>query len=246
MSIPKKARKSIFIILSISLFAVAFSAALPPYDNTTPPFRKPQTDITDSMNAQFDSLSRIYGKNKIIPKPFEKQIIYALSFFPELVNDKIEFAIVKGDDNIIATRPLFSSVFKRSSNRSYIVTIQDSSRSRRLPSFVFANANGQVGILGHELCHIVYFKNRTGLGLIGLGINHISTRFMDRFENKTDSMDIERGLGYQLIDWSDFVQAGFRKMNGNASPAPAREPARERYMSVASIRRVMSKSKVYE
>ncbi|MEI5604506.1 hypothetical protein, partial [Streptomyces brasiliscabiei] len=62
------------------------------------------------MNAEFDSLSKIFGKNKIIPKRFEKQIIYALSFFPELININIEFKVVNGDDGIISTRPVISSV----------------------------------------------------------------------------------------------------------------------------------------
>lgn len=243
----KKIRKVLSIVIAICVSIVAFSATIPPYDNITPPFRKPQTDITHSMNAEFDSLSKIFGKNKIIPKRFEKQIIYALSFFPELININIEFKVVNGDDGIISTRPVISSVFKKSSNRSYIVFIQDSSINRKLPSFVNGPVNGQVGILGHELCHIIYFNNRSGFGLIGLGVNHISTRYMDNFENKTDSMDIELGLGYQLIDWGEYLRERFQKMTNNTGPRPLFEaPGRERYMSTASIKRVMAKSKIYQ
>ena len=115
-----------------------------------------------------------------------------------------------------------------------------------MPSFVNAPVNGQVGILGHELCHIVYFSNRNSFGLIGLGVAHISTPFMDRFENKTDSMDIERGLGHQLISWVEYLHKGFRAMAGADASLPFEENTkRERYMSVGSIRRVMKGSLVY-
>lgn len=242
----RKLKKALVVTLVFCISLFALGATTPAYDNTTPPSRKPQTDISQAMNQEFDSLRKIYSKNKVIPKNLEKQIIFALSYFPELVDCKIEFRIVKGNNGIIAARPVYSGILRRSSKRSYLVTINDTSMSRRIPSFLNGTVNGQVGILGHELCHIVYFNNRTGFGLVGLGVAHVSTRYMDRFENKTDSMTIERGLGHQLIDWVDYLHKGFTALYGADAKLPFSDnPDRERYMSVSSIRRVMGKSNVY-
>ncbi len=242
----RKLKKALVVTLVFCISLFALGATTPAYDNSTPPSRKPQMDISESMNLEFDSLQKIYGKNKTIPKSLEKQIIFALSFFPELVETKIEFRIVKSNNGIIAARPVYTSVLRKSSKRSYLVIINDTSVNRRIPSFINGTVNGQVGILGHELCHIVYFNNRTGLGLVGLGVAHVSTRYMDRFENKTDSMTIERGLGHQLIDWVDYLHKGFTEMFGPDAKLPFSDnPDRERYMSVSSIQRVMGRSKVY-
>ena len=213
--------------------------------NSAAQAKKPLQDITDRMHTDSAALLNEFGKNKKMPAGFEKQILYALSYFPELANTKITIKLKKGANGIISTRPSFSSIFRRSSKRSYIVIINDSSAGRILPVFSNGGVNGQVGILGHEFSHIVYFSKRTGFALVGLGIAHISDRFMDRFENKTDSVTIERGLGYQLIDWKQYLDKGFRAMRP-VMPTPSEKPAiRERYMSVEHIRKVMANSELY-
>lgn len=209
--------------------------------------KKPVPDVTDSVNAEYAVLKEQFGKNKIIPAKYEKQIIYALSWFPELVDATIEFRVTNSTGGIISTRPTNTSVLRRSGKRRYIVMIYDSTDGRSLPPFSGAGINGQVGILGHELCHIVYFNSKTGLGLIGLGIGHISQKYMDRFEHKTDSMDIERGLGYQLLAWKSYLDHRFHAMRPDNLPPPENQPIiHRRYMSVAEIRYLMSKSKVYQ
>ena len=243
----KKFRNILGIVLLITVSLATLGATTPTVDAYNPPHKKPQLDITQSMNSDFDSLYKIYSHNKIIPKSLEKQIIYALSYFPELVDAHIEFRIEKTENGIISTRPTIGSAFKSKKNRNYIVFINDTSADRKIPSFLNGPANGQVGILGHELCHVVYYNHRSGLGLVGLAIAYSSRKFVDGFENKTDSMDIERGLGYQLIYWVEYLHKGFAAMRGNnALPPFERKPGRERYMSVASILRVMAGSAVYK
>lgn len=182
-----------------------------------------------------------------MPAEFEKQILTALSYFPELKNTKITFILEKGSSGVIETRPEWFSVFKNSRRRAYLVFIGDSSQ-RFTPQFMFRNSpvNGQVGIIGHELAHILYFSQKNTFGLLGTGIAHVSTKYMDNFENKTDSMCIERGLGFQLIDWNIYLRKAF----GVADPENGLDPffpdtTRERYMPPVRIRQVMSRSKVY-
>lgn len=199
------------------------------------------------MHTEYLLLKEKYSINKKIPKKYEMQVLYALSYFPELAQTKIRFKIKKSKGGIIATRPTVGSILRSSSKRSYIVIINDSTEGRRLPTFSNGGVNGQVGILGHEFCHIIYFQNKSGFGLMGIAIGHVSRKYMDHFENKTDSMDIERGLGYQLIDWNLYLEKGFRALLPPGAPNPFEiTGTRERYMSVEHIRRVMVKSALYQ
>ncbi|MEO5683639.1 MAG: hypothetical protein ABIQ88_13410 [Chitinophagaceae bacterium] len=208
--------------------------------------KTPLKDITEAMNTEYPMLKEGAGKNKKILPLFEKQILFALSFFPEFKETKIHFKLKKSSNGIISTRPSWGSIFRRSSKRTYIVIINDSTGGRSFPVFRNGGVNGQVGILGHELCHILYFNKKTGLGLIGLGIRHLSTKFMDGFENRTDSVDIERGLGYQLIDWNIYLRKAFGMQHPEEGPDPFFGPQkRERYMSPTSIRKAIAKNPLY-
>ena len=138
------------------------------------------------------------------------------------------------------------SLLRRSRHRRYIVIINDSTAGRTLPTFKSSNVNGQVGILGHELCHITNFNKMTGLGLANLGVSHVSTRYIDRFEYKTDSMTIERGLGYQLLDWKQYMDRAFTRMRGSDTVSVENPKMRHRYMSVVAIRRVTQGASSHE
>jgi hypothetical protein len=207
----------------------------------------PMTDVSSVMEQQFSQLKSNYGKNKRVPVEFEKQFFMAISYFPELRDARIRVKLRKGSSGIISTRPTWSGLFRRSSKRSYVIFIGDSSGSR-IPAFMFRSSpvNGQVGIIGHELTHILNFSRMNTFQLIGIGLGHLSTRYMDRFENKTDSLCIERGLGEQLIDWNIYLRKAFGMPDPENGPDPFfSDPGRERYMSPARIRDVMRRSEKY-
>ena len=209
--------------------------------------RSPVIDVTERMNSEYLFNKKIFGENKTMPAEYEKQILTALSYFPELRKTRITFILQKGNSGVIETRPEWFSVFKNSKSRAYIVFIGDSS-SRYTPRFMFRNSpvNGQVGIIGHELTHILYFSKKNTFGLLNTGISHVSRSYMDNFENKTDSVCIERGLGYQLIDWNIYLRKAFGMPDPENGPDPFfTDTTKERYMSPARIRQVMKKSKVY-
>lgn len=243
-SLTKKSGFRFLALLLITIISIAATAGSG--DNECPSCKKPVADVSDSINTAYPILKKEFGKNKKMPSRYERQILYALSYFPELKNTKIEFRIKKSSGGIISTRPSIGSLLRKSNKRTYIVVINDSIAGRTLPSFSGADVNGQVGILGHEFCHIVDFNHQTGLSLMGLGVSHVSNGFMDRFEYKTDSMNIERGLGHQLLAWKQYLDKGFAAMRPNNSPPSQKTIVHERYMSVEQIRWVMAKSKAYQ
>lgn len=229
---------TILVLTAVTIFAIPCNLAAQ--------LRKPLPDINEAMNSEYTPLKKQYGTNKNIPLVFEKQVLFALSYFPELAQTPIQVKLKRSKGGIISTRPTFGSIFRRSNKRSYIVIINDSINGRLFPTFSNGGVNGQVGILGHEFCHILYFQKKAGLGLIGLGIAHISKRYMDNFENKTDSVAIERGLGYQLIDWNDYLQKAFRVIFSGAPMPFEKSGIRERYMSIAHIKQLMSRIALYQ
>lgn len=210
----------------------------------TPPL--PAKDITDSAIIRYESLEKIYGKNKVIPSQYAQQLIYALAYFPELANTKIKLKVINSQRGLISTNPAFGSIFRKSRKRRYIIKIFEPSADSKIPLFINAGVNGQVGIFGHELCHIIYFGNKNTFGLIGLGISHISVKYMDRFERNTDSANIARGLGYQLLAWKAYLNKGFAAMRNDSIPREEKYPGGKRYMSESAIREQMSRTGKYE
>ncbi|MFM2361838.1 MAG: hypothetical protein RLZZ316_740 [Bacteroidota bacterium] len=206
---------------------------------------KPVKDIT-ALAATHPALAKIYGKHKQIPAGYQQPVLTALSYFPELKDTRIKFKLKKNNKGIISTRPAIGSLLQRSSKRTYIVFIYDSSATRTMPAFPLGPLNGQVGILGHEFCHIIYFNNKTGLGLLGLGLAHVSKSYMDKFEHNTDSVNIEKGLGYQLKAWKTYLTNSFRANQPAATTPHATRPESKRYMSVAAIQKQIDNNKNYQ
>jgi hypothetical protein len=235
----KPASGLVFCFLAASFLSTSQSVAQ---------LRTPVKDITARMNNEYLHNKKIFAENKSMPAEYEKQILTALSYFPELRETKITFTLVKSNSGVIETRPEWLSVFRNGKNRAYLVFIGDSSQ-KYTPPFKFRDSpvNGQVGIIGHELSHILYFSKRNTFGLLKTGIAHVSTKYMDHFENKTDSVCIERGFGYQLIDWNIYLRKAFGMKDPQNGPDPfLADSTRERYMSPERIRQVMKKSKAYD
>jgi hypothetical protein len=193
-------------------------------------------------SARLTDLKTQFGKYKKVPSDFEAQFFEAISYFPELRNARIRVKVKKGNSGIISTRPTWTGLFRRSSKRSYIVIIGDSAGTR-MPRFMYRHSpfDGQVGIMGHELVHILNFSRMNTFQLLGVGAAHVSTRYMDRFENKTDSVTIVRGLGEQLIVWNVYLRRAFGIPDDGPDPFFSKT-GRERYMSPARIREVMNRS----
>jgi hypothetical protein len=112
--------------------------------------------------ASEDSLAH----NKEIPAEFERPILTALSYFPELKDTHIIFRIKKAYTPL-TTKPDFTSVFKRKGHRTYVITISNETADT-LTRLLFQNLSfeEQVGVMGHELSHVVDFnsKNFPGVG----------------------------------------------------------------------------------
>ena len=200
--------------------------------------------ISNAANKQviIDSLQK-FGNKKVIPQQFEKPILTALSYFPELKDVHIIFKIKKAHTGL-ATKPNFAGVFKRKDHRTYIITISnetiDTLKPLLLQNLTFEQ---QVGVIGHELSHVTDFNSKNFPQTIGVGIGHISKRYLDKMEFNTDRICIQHGLGQYLLAYSNHVRQTMHvhnwrgvdyvnKGNGNGQY--------ERYMNPDTIEKYMS------
>jgi hypothetical protein len=181
-------------------------------------------------------------KNKIIPKQYDDVIRIALLYFPELAKTNIEFQIKKNKAPLSA-RPLFVSVFKKATHRKYIITISNETKGLLRPiQFSNLSFNAQIGVIGHELSHIVEYDSKQSVYFIRLALKHLRKKRMDQFEYNTDKRCVEHKLGYQLLSWSTEVREKLNQKKWGGS----NHPQRERYMNPDTIIKLMKTLPAYQ
>lgn len=177
---------------------------------------------------------------------YENQILIALSYFPELKDTKIKFRL-KNRETPLATRPALFSMFRSAKKRTYIITISRKS-TNYLDAIVFRNLNynAQIGVLGHELCHVSDYLNK-GFGKMCnvAAIEIFSKKAVDKFEFDTDLNSINHGLGYQLLDWSINVRENLKRVNWLGAVNLTADEKSERYMNPSTITAILSKHPLY-
>jgi hypothetical protein len=198
------------------------------------------SDTTSFSSSQLMNLKKQFGKNKKYAPEYEKLVLPALSFFPQLKDYRVTFKVRKHGPPL-STRPSFGSMFRHALKREYMVFISsDTSTVWKAIQLNRVPIMAQLGIIGHELSHIIQFREKNTFGLLGLGINHVSTRYMNKFEFQADSIGISQGMGDYLLVWATHARKAF------GAPDPEQlgvkgemSNYRERYMSPATIRRYM-------
>jgi hypothetical protein len=199
--------------------------------------------VSEAANKEqaIDSLEKFRNK-KEIPQQYEKPILIALSHFPELKDVHIVFKIKKARTGL-ATKPDFAGVFQRKDHRTYIITISnetiDTLRPLLLQNLTFEQ---QVGVIGHELSHVVDFNSKNFPQTIGVGIGHISKRYLDKMEFNTDRICIRHGLGKYLLAYSKHVREVMHVHNWRGSDYVNKGNGNgkyERYMNPDTIEKTM-------
>ncbi len=155
-----------------------------------------------ALTFNTDSLNKVYGKHKQLLKEYKLPSLIALSYFPELMHERIKFKF-SGINSTASTTVSFISVFKKI-NKQYIIHINDNLQKTGILLYQ-APFDAQVAVIAHELAHVMDFKNRSFLemALWGAGYSFIKRR--TKIEKRADKMVIKYGLGWQLYSWTDFV-----------------------------------------
>ncbi|NKB35407.1 MAG: hypothetical protein GKR91_20090 [Pseudomonadales bacterium] len=191
--------------------------------------------------ARYSELLAEFGTNKELPPGYELQVLLALSHYPDLKSVKIRFII--DDVGIpLSSRPLWTSLLRSAKNRTYLVIIDDHLDGPR-DVLLLKNQpfNAQVGIIGHELAHTVYYLDRSFFGIATDGVCQL-TDCRINFERNTDRRLISHGLGWQRYDHALFVRGRFA---ASAEAAANIEGGGGAYMSPAELLRIIEGNAIY-
>ena len=153
-----------------------------------------------------DSLRSELLNNKRVHGDFEQAILAALMYYPTLTDAHIIFRERKLATTM-AARPKANSIFKKTENRRYIILINSRQNKLKAPLLRDIPFEARVGIIGHELAHIVDYNRKSFIQIIGNGIAYItSNKFKRNLEHKIDRIAINKGLGEGLYQFRLFVE----------------------------------------
>ena len=179
--------------------------------------------------------------NKIIPESIKKEAIEALSYYPELYDSAIEF---KFKDNIkkstMQAQPRFASFFKAKEKREYIILI---SRSIQIEGEKFTMddipSDVKVGWIGHELGHVMDYRERTNIGMLIFGVKYLfSSTHIKEVERAADTYAIAHGMGDYILKTKNFILE-----NANLSKK-YKERIRRLYISPEEVMELINENKV--
>ena len=179
------------------------------------------------MSQQIDTLRSQFNNNKFLYEKYELQTLIALSFYPELKNTKISFRR-RELKTTMAARPKGIEIFRGKETRHYIIYINDFPSAKVSPDSVSFNA--QVGVIGHELAHIVDYEETSSLKILFVGLSYFNKKFRAKFERATDLRTINHGLLWQCYDFALYVH------NSKNTPTEYITYKKEFYMSPEEIK----------
>lgn len=160
-------------------------------------FLKKEINIKSSKTSNIN-----FENNKVFVSKYKAHCLKALSYYPELENIHIEFC-EKSIGTTMAARPIVSSFFNLNYERKYEVVFNNDSDCE-VP-FEDLPEEGQIGILGHELAHILDFEKKSLGQLILIGSFYINAHTIRNYERRIDNITLNRGLGKKLHDAYHYI-----------------------------------------
>ncbi|WP_305983586.1 hypothetical protein [Roseivirga thermotolerans] len=149
-----------------------------------------------------------FGYKKTIPEEIYFPALKTLSFYPELKNVRIIFRFNKPNGRtVMSARPVIKSLFGVLVERAYYVNISrfiklgsESLKIEDLPEDVL------IGWLGHELGHVMDYKDRSVPGMIWFRLNYwLSGHFVKGAERKADEYAVQHGLGDMIVKTKNYI-----------------------------------------
>ncbi|MBX2873318.1 MAG: hypothetical protein KTR30_14500 [Saprospiraceae bacterium] len=195
----------LFLLLLLDRGAVERPAPPLPSEIKAPPIYSANVDP-----KLYNTLLEEFGHHKNLAKGYELQCLLALSHYPELKEVPIDF-VVEETFIPLASRPSPITVLLPWLKRKYLVVISSKSADF-FEGILMHNLpfNEQVGVLGHELAHSLFYLDKNSFQLARIAYQYEKNGdFHDQFEQDTDKRAVAHGLGYQLYDYAFFVRKSF-------------------------------------
>lgn len=153
-------------------------------------------------------LKKEFGRRKKIPSKYEKEILIALSYYPELKDIKIKFQLVRHAKMPYGTKPSFFSFMRSKKNRTYTITIlESSSHPEKEALFTNLTEDMRISVMGHELAHVFQFSECDRIGLLKKLSSFLVHRTRRRIERGADLLAIKHGLGEGLLKHARYIRS---------------------------------------
>jgi len=168
----------------------------------------PFADTLANREYDLDSIKAIIGDNKGLPEGFEVAAAIAYSAYPQLKEVKIDMILTQEGAPMESTMNVWTLLIPGRKNRQYRILLNDAQDTffdpillRSLPF------DAQVGILAHELGHVVYYHKLNVFKMGKWGLRYLkSDEFRATHERTTDLMPVYHGLGSQIYQYAYFVR----------------------------------------
>ncbi len=148
------------------------------------------------------SAEEINLSNKYIPEIIRKEAITALRYFPELKDTEIRFQFKKDiKKSTMQAQPTWASFFRSKDDRGYIILISEKFHIEE-EEFDIHNVDEDVliGWLGHELGHVMDYRERTNLGMIFFGLKYLySKSHIQEVERSADTYAVNYGMHEYIL-----------------------------------------------
>lgn len=181
------------LYLFCGLFQMAYA------QNDMPVFRYFDKESWETAKPS-DDLADISDHVEVMRLPFHIARLY----YPQL--DKTNIQLVSGRlKTTLAARPKWTFLFRTQDKRCYQIIINRDVSHVEGVVFHDLPFNAQVGVLGHELGHIFDYSQMSRFQIVKMGISYLFYDSRCEIEHRTDEIAIKHGLGWQLLDFSDFV-----------------------------------------
>ncbi len=143
--------------------------------------------IISALNNNTSTTLTTLPDNFSVPDKFKMQVLLVLNNYPELVNEKVAF-VYKEIGTTMATQPKPDiNVFSKE-NRTYNVIINTNTNNTTF-NFDSLDNTCQIAWIAHEFGHILDYKSRNTLSLIGMGINYVFSpeykKLVEKFAHKS-------------------------------------------------------------
>ena len=143
--------------------------------------------------------------DEVTDNSIERAYLKALCFYPELKDVKIRIKYGRIKTSMAAIPKPSSLLFRKRTNRTYTIIINKKEKSDPARLVNMAPFNAQVGLFGHELAHILDYKEKSNCQMVGFAISYLNQKKRKQTEWKTDSITVAHGLGWQLYHFTHFV-----------------------------------------
>lgn len=159
-------------------------------------------------NSQIPAFLSSFRAHKQIPVVIEKNVLTALSFFPELINTPIRFHLKKSIRNsVMQAQPVPTTLLRKRQKRQYRINISEQFKllHTRMPITDIPDTV-MIGWIGHELGHILDYESKSNYGMMAFGYRYyFHPSFVKEAERAADTLAVTRGMGRYIIATKRFI-----------------------------------------